>query len=726
MSQWTNYFRIVTPPTRKDTYNPANTITDGVDTNSAGYATHSSVSWFANLLRGSSSRLARYKQYDAMDIGDITRALDTIAEEISNIDKRTNLPFTIDYQTEENQQLSDGLTTTIRASLRHWSKFHGLTKKNFSIARCMIKYGDCFFRKISDTAPWEFVHPTRVVGIELDEDGNKIAYHIRPSTFFQSQRLSNSTSQSSESIDISPTAAILHFTLSDDMGESAPFGLSILQSAYRDWQKLIMLEDAAIIYRVVRAPERRVFYIDVGNMMPNKVKQYLEQIKNDIRQKRVPSASNANQTDSSYNPECLALDTKIPLLDGRTLELQEIIHEYAQGKTNWAYSIDPVTGKFAPGVISWAGVTRKNTKRIKLTLDNGKEIICTPDHKFPIQGKGFIEAQYISENDSFFPFARRTEETLEVIWDSSSNEFISIREVVNGFEKKHQVKISAVLAEETHQHTATTCKTVSIEYVEDADVGTLTIDGTEKFHDFHTFALDAGVYTKNSIGEDYFFPVTAAGRGSRVETLPGGAAWEIPELEYFLNKVFRALRVPTSYMKGADAQGAQVNDGKVGIAYIEELRFANYIIRLQAQIEDVLDEQFKTYLKVTGINIDSEMFQLRLPEPQNFALYRQAALDADLINSFNSIEQTKFISKRFALKRYLGLTEDDIKLNETLLKQELNIKETDDDIDLRMIYDDSSRQAFSMPEPTPTPTPTPEPTPEPQPEPLSPPEEPAA
>jgi len=702
MSQWTNYFRIVTPPTRKHSYDQANTITDGVDTNSAGYATHSSVSWFANLLRGSSSRLARYKQYDAMDIGDITRALDTIAEEISNIDKRTNLPFSIDYQTEENQQLSDGLTTTIRASLRHWSKFHGLTKKNFNIARCMIKYGDCFFRKTSDTAAWEFVHPTRVVGIEMDENGDKVAYHIRPSTFFQSQRMNSSTSQSSESIEISPSAAILHFSLSDDMGESAPFGLSILQSAYRDWQKLIMLEDAAIIYRVVRAPERRVFYIDVGNMMPSRVKAYLEQIKNDIRQKRVPSASNSNQTDSSYNPECLALDTKIPLLDGRTLELQEIINEHAQGKINWAYSIDPISGKPVPGIITWAGVTRRNTKRIKLVLDNGKQIICTPDHKFPIQGKGFIEAQHITENDSFFPFLRKIKNCKERIWDTSSNDFEFTKNIIREFEKEHSVEIGvnqSVLAERTFGQKSVDCKIVSVEFVEDADVGTLTIDGTEKFHDFHTFALDAGVYTKNSISEDYFFPVTAAGRGSRVETLPGGQTWEIPELDYFLNKVFRALRVPTSYMKGPDAQGAQFNDGKVGIAYIEELRFANYIIRLQAQIEDVLDEQFKTYLKVTGINVDSELFQLRLPEPQNFALYRQAALDADLINSFNSIEQTKFISKRFALKRYLGLTEDDIKLNETLLKQELNIEESDDDNDLRMIYDDSARQPFSPPEP---------------------------
>jgi hypothetical protein len=60
---------------------------------------------------------------------------------------------------------------------------------------------------------------------------------------------------------------------------------------------------------------------------------------------------------------------------------------------------------------------------------------------------------------------------------------------------------------------------------------------------------------------------------------------ENSDIIYFRDKLFRGLRVPTSYMKGADAQGAQVQDGKVGIAYIEELRFANFVKRLQNQIE---------------------------------------------------------------------------------------------------------------------------------------------
>jgi hypothetical protein len=344
--------------------------------------------------------------------------------------------------------------------------------------------------KRSDTKQWEYVDPTRIIGIEINEDREKVAYHVRPSSF------TNSVSDNrgrDESLEIVPAAAMIHFTLSDEMGDTAPFGLSVLQNAFKDWQKLTMLEDASIIYRIVRAPERRVFYIEVGNMPPQRVRQYLESVKNDIRQKRMPNTANANQTDTQYNPESMA--------------------------------------------------------------------------------------------------------------------------------------------------------------------------------------------------EDFFFATTTGGRGSRVETITGSTTWEIPELDYFLNKVFRALRVPASYMRGAEASGAVYGDGKVGVAYIEELRFANYIQRLQKSIESVFDEQFKIYLHVTGINVDPELFRLALPEPQNFALYRQAALDADLIASFNSIEGVKYLSKRFVLKRYLGLTEDDIQMNEAMLKQERNISLAPGVDELQQMYD---------------------------------------
>jgi hypothetical protein len=187
-----------------------------------------------------------------------------------------------------------------------------------------------------------------------------------------------------------------------------------------------------------------------------------------------------------------------------------------------------------------------------------------------------------------------------------------------------------------------------------------------------------------------FFPVTAGGKGSRVETLPGGTEdFGTNLLKYFQDKVFRGLRIPTSYMGGADGQGAQYNDGKVGIAYIEELRFANYIRRLQDRIDEIMDQEFKVYLKVCGLKIDDEIFKIKLPDPANFALYRQAALDADLISSFNNIEPNKYLSRRFVLKRYLGLTDDEIQMNEVMIKEERGILETSNIPSLQQIYDPS-------------------------------------
>lgn len=489
MAVWQNYWRIVTPTSRKASYQSQTTVV--APQGSDGYAGFSSLSGYYSLLRGAASRIPSYKQFDSMDVGDVARALDVIAEEISNPDKRTELPFQITYQTEENQNVSDTTVSTLRAALRHWSKLQQLNKKTFDIARIMVKYGDCFFRKVSDTRKWEFVDPARVIGIEIDrETGDKVSYHVRPNE----QR--NGMFGREESVEVVPAAGMIHFSLSNEMGGTAPFGTSILASAYQDWQKLRMLEDSSIIYRIVRAPERRVFYIDVGNKPAHHVKQYIEQIKNEIRQRRTPNGANGQQVDGQYNPE--------------------------------------------------------------------------------------------------------------------------------------------------------------------------------------------------SIQEDYYFPVTAAGRGSRVETIAGGGTWEIPELDHFLAKVFRALRVPTSYMRGAEAAGSQYNDGKVGIAYIEELRFANFIQRLQVNLEEVFDDQFKTYLAVTGINLDADLFKLTLPEPQNFALYRQTALDTELISAFKQIEDTPYLSKRFMMGKYLGLTQEEIQMNEAMLKQERGLEDGADVSDVRQIYDEDA------------------------------------
>lgn len=492
MAQIEDFWRIVTPASRKQLYTTV--ATDAYDPRNADMMGTSvaSVSWYSQVMRGLGTRMNSYKQFDNMDNDiDIARSLDIIAEEMSGKDDQTNLPFQISYQKEENQEVSDTTVITIRQALRQWAKTQDLNRRVFSIARCLIKYGDCFFRKTSDTKKWIYIDPSLVQGIGLDALGDTVNYHVKkpaaPSPLgMQAHR---------EEIDIIPASAIIHFTLSDDMGDSAPFGQSILRPVYRTFSQLTMLENAIIIYRIVRAPERRVFYIDTGNMPPQRVKQYLNQIKDEIRQKRVPGVSG---------------------------------------------------------------------------------------------GKSVVDGQ--------------------------------------------------------------------------VDV--------------------------NSIQEDMFFPVSASGRGSRVETLPGGTEdFGTATLKLFQDKIFRGLRIPTSYMTGQDGAQAQSNDGKVGIAYIEELRFAQFVKRLQDRLDELFDREFKIYMKVVGLQVDDEIFSIKLPEPSNFALYKQAALDAELINSYNNVKEDETLSKRFILHRYLGLTDDEIQMNEVMVKEERGITDTNEYSAMRQIYD---------------------------------------
>lgn len=491
-----SYFKIITPTSNTDKYTKL--YTDGVNFNN--YASTTQVAFLSQVMKGAGSRMQRYIQYDSMDNDiDISRALDIIAEEISNDDSTTNLPFEIEYQNEDDTEIAETIVTTIRAALRKWGQLQDLNNRIFRIGRTMVKYGDCFFKKTSDIKKWEYVDPSKVIGIELDKEGEKVAYHLKGDG---GAMIGYASKQAN--VEIVPAAGMIHFTLSDDMGESAPFGESILQPVFRTFKQLSMLEDATIIYRLVRAPERRVFYIDVGNMPQQRVKMYLENIKNDMRQKRIPNTSGGNDTiDGTYNPQ--------------------------------------------------------------------------------------------------------------------------------------------------------------------------------------------------SIQEDIYFPVTASGRSSRVETLPPGEnLGELNELTYFREKLYKGLRVPSSYLPVTkDTQPGTYNDGKVGMAFQEELRFANFVRRLQNKVEKEMDTEFKLYLKQIGINVEDWLFLLRLPEPQNFAVQRQLALDTDLINTYNSIKDEKVLSSRYKLKRYLNMTEDELQMNEKMLKEELGIDENANINDIRQIYDPIQMDARS-------------------------------
>lgn len=502
MAKWTNYFKIVTPtPDRVS-------MTDSQEMADVG--AYNNYTWYQRLVQGSASRMTRYREYDLMDNDvEVARALDTIAEEMTGNQPKTDDPLFVDVLSEDENHIKSSTVLTVKAALRKWGMMHDWENKLFTVSRMLVKYGDVFFRKPKNIHDqWLFIHPKNVVAaiVSADDATKIVGWQIKENIRKPKQGgvtmplgAKQDTQYETEIVD---AREIVRFTLNDDMSDTAPFGESILRSVYRSHKQKELLEDAIIIYRVQRAPERRVFYIDVGKMPPQRVKQYLEGIKNEIKQKKVPNSYGGQaEVDTVYNPQ--------------------------------------------------------------------------------------------------------------------------------------------------------------------------------------------------SMSEDFFFASRPDGRGSRVDTLPGGQGLgELSDLEYFQRKVWRGLRVPASYMTEADQGGGIFNDGKVGTAYIQELRFALFVARLQGYVEKTLDKEFKAYIRSAGIIIDDQMYRIRCPEPSNFGKYRQYELDSALLGSFGSADGIQYISKRFALEKYLMLTDEEIIRNERLKREEMGLDPDGGKEDYPTLYGDGGGDAM--------------------------------
>jgi hypothetical protein len=76
------------------------------------------------------------------------------------------------------------------------------------------------------------------------------------------------------------------------------------------------------------------------------------------------------------------------------------------------------------------------------------------------------------------------------------------------------------------------------------------------------------------------------------------------------------------------------------------------------------------FMRWRGFNIDSGLFDLEFNPPQNFAAYREAELDTSRVSTFTTLEPLPYMSKRFLLKRYLGLTEEEVLENEEMWREE--------------------------------------------------------
>jgi hypothetical protein len=296
------------------------------------------------VYEGSPLRIDRYGQYDAMDNdSEVNAALDTIADFCTQKDVKTDEVFTINYRKEASETEVEILKTC----LMQWSKINDFKRRIWRMFRSTLKYGDQFFVRDPETLRWFYVDPSKVEKILVNEAEGKQpeAYVFRDldlnlSSFtatapekygtnlvggasqmtFQrptkdSKRWGNgnpSTGRFDGETSLTAVEAthVVHLSLSEGLDANWPFGTSILESVFKVWKEKGLLEEAIIIYRIQRAPERRVFYIDVGGMPLHKVGGYLEKVKNEIHQRRFPSRTGggANMGDATYNPMSMMED----------------------------------------------------------------------------------------------------------------------------------------------------------------------------------------------------------------------------------------------------------------------------------------------------------------------------------------------------------------------------------------------------------------------------------
>lgn len=244
---------------------------------------------------GAFDRMSRYSDFSEMEATpEIASALDIYAEETVAQDERGHV-LHIHSENRRIKELLETLfndTLNIEFNLPMWT-------------RNLCKYGDFFL--------FNDVHPNygiiNAYPIPISEMEREEGYDPKDPMAVRFRWITRGN-QVLENWQIS------HFRLlSNDA--FLPYGSSVLESARRIWRQMILMEDAMLVYRIVRAPERRVFYIDVGNVPPEEVANFMEQAQTSLKRNRLVDKS-SGKMDLRYNPLSVDEDYFIPVRGGET------------------------------------------------------------------------------------------------------------------------------------------------------------------------------------------------------------------------------------------------------------------------------------------------------------------------------------------------------------------------------------------------------------------------
>lgn len=282
-----------------------------------------SYSWYKRLIENTGKRDAKLLRYETMDDDsvEISRALDIIAEDVSSQNADEQDPFVLDYDDPEKMK-----KTTIKMMEQmkdQWKERTEFSQYFYDHVRDTLKYGIKLFLKRKDGSLKELIQ-SRIVGYVIDQnDDTKVSHYL----YNDKKSYKNKEDDDIGGIQRSrndkegyvavPVEDLLVMKIGD-----GPFGESILSKVYSLWKRLQLLEDSVVIYRVVRAPERRVYYVDVGDLPPQKAESYVNQIRLKMRQRQVTKGKDVS---TEFDPHTAGEDYFIPQSgDGRGSKIETL------------------------------------------------------------------------------------------------------------------------------------------------------------------------------------------------------------------------------------------------------------------------------------------------------------------------------------------------------------------------------------------------------------------
>tara|TARA_R110001592_G_scaffold287355_1_gene556097 strand:+ start:2473 stop:4482 length:2010 start_codon:yes stop_codon:yes gene_type:complete len=280
-----------------DRYSSSFTSASGKDFKKTAYNPYDNLN--ANIM-ASQARTERYVDFDQMEYTpEIASALDIYADEMTTYSSLTPM-LKVECENEEIKAILESL----------YSNVLNIEHNLFTWCRTMCKYGDFFlYLDLDDT-----LGITSVIGLPSQEMERLEGEDKSNPNYVQYQW--NSAGLTFENWQVG------HFRI---LGQDKynPYGTSVLEPARRIWRQLTLLEDAMMAYRIVRSPERRAFYIDVGNIAPQDVEQYMQKVMTSMKRNQVVDAD-TGRVDLRYNPLSVEEDYFIPVRGNSSTKIESI------------------------------------------------------------------------------------------------------------------------------------------------------------------------------------------------------------------------------------------------------------------------------------------------------------------------------------------------------------------------------------------------------------------